>query len=179
MTARSSNSARREPCLMFCSESGVSVRVPHTPASSPDSAYETYVHTTGQPSARNFVASSLMYSIWFGSVSYAVLNSSVFVYAFWTSTLTSAAFLPKPKRARLGFAFTSSQIWRAVLSDSSMEAPSLVGFAPRHATGGAAVVTYGPHHIELPPTGSPGPRWAVNARAPLLREGRLLHVRPV
>ena len=37
MSARGSNRARSEPCLMFCSESGVLVRVPHTPASSPES----------------------------------------------------------------------------------------------------------------------------------------------
>jgi len=32
---RSSRPARREPSLMFCSESGVSLRVPQTPQSSP------------------------------------------------------------------------------------------------------------------------------------------------
>ena len=37
MFSRSSNSARRLPTLMFCNESGVLVRVPQTPQSSPDS----------------------------------------------------------------------------------------------------------------------------------------------
>jgi hypothetical protein len=37
MSSRSSNSARRLPTLMFWSESGVSVRVPQMPQSSPDS----------------------------------------------------------------------------------------------------------------------------------------------
>ena len=41
ISQRSSSAARRESALMFCSESGVSVRVPHTPQSSPESRYDT------------------------------------------------------------------------------------------------------------------------------------------
>ena len=37
MRRRSSNSERRLPTLMFCSESGVLVRVPQMPQSSPES----------------------------------------------------------------------------------------------------------------------------------------------
>ena len=39
--ARGSICARSEPCRMFCSESGVLVRVPQTPASSAESRYAT------------------------------------------------------------------------------------------------------------------------------------------
>lgn len=37
MRKRSSSRARSEPALMFCNESGVSLRVPQIPASSPES----------------------------------------------------------------------------------------------------------------------------------------------
>src|SRR5512134_513053 len=57
ISSRSSNSARREPTLMFCSESGVFERVPQTPQSSPDSMYATWVQTTGQRFSRNSRAS--------------------------------------------------------------------------------------------------------------------------
>src|SRR5690606_14642492 len=61
-----------------------------------------------------------MCSIWRGSVSYAVLNASRSVYARCTSMLTMAGRAPKPNFARLGFALTCSQYWRAVRLDVSI-----------------------------------------------------------